>query len=99
MKHFFILFLTLTTLAAAEPVRTYEGEVAGIFCSACSSHVKAALSKIEGVRSVKILTAPKGGLPRLRITSTQPLSLEQAMAALGEKSKMFDIRSLKLVSE
>lgn len=98
MKKILLLLFLTAALTAAEPPRTYEGEVAGIFCSACSSHVKAAISQIEGVQSVKILTAPKGGLPRLRVTSTKPLTREQAVAALGEKSKMFDIRFLKQVN-
>jgi copper chaperone CopZ len=83
---------------AADPVQKYEGEVAGIFCSACSSHVKAALLTIDGVQSVKITTADKGGLPKLLITSTKPLTREAAIQALGEKAKMYHIQSLKPVT-
>lgn len=86
--------LLSTAALAADPLQTYEGEVAGLFCSACSSHVKAALEQIDGVESVKILAAPKGGLPRLRLTSRRPLTREQAVAALGDKAKLYDIRSL-----
>ncbi len=99
MKTFLTLFFILVCQTfAAEPVQSYEGEVAGIFCSACSSHVKAALSKIDGVQSVKITTADKGGLPKLKITSTKPLTLEIAVQALGEKAKMYHIQSLKPVT-
>ncbi len=96
------LLLTLASLLsaavlAADPLQVYEGEVAGLFCSACSSHVKAALERIDGVESVKILAAPKGGLPRLRVTSRRPLTRDQAVAALGDKAKLYDIRSLQPV--
>lgn len=96
------LLLTLASLLsaaafAAEPLQVYEGEVTGLFCSACSSHVKAALERIDGVESVKILAAPKGGLPRLRVTSRRPLTRDQAVAALGDKAKLYDIRSLQAV--
>jgi len=102
MKKILILLFTISiTLTAAEPpTKRYEGEVAGIFCSACSSHVKAALMTIEGVKSVKITTAPKGGLPKLIITSqsTKPITQEMAIKALGEKAKMYHIQSLKPVA-
>lgn len=94
----FIFFFCVCQTFAAEPTQAYEGEVAGIFCSACSSHVKAALLKIDGVQSVKITTAPKGGLPKLHITSTKPLTRELAIQALGEKAKMYNIQTLKLVT-
>ena len=68
------------------------------FCSACSSHVKAALSKIDGVQSVKITTADKGGLPKLKITSTKPLTREIAIQALGlSKSDPFALKTSLLV--
>jgi len=100
MKTLLTLLLPLITglSLAAEPLKTYEGEVAGIFCSACSSHVKAALQKIEGVQSVKITTASQGGLPKLKITSTKTLTREQAIEALGEKARMYHIQSLKPVT-
>jgi copper chaperone CopZ len=96
---FSILLLMLCgSLTAEEPQRVYEGEVTGIFCSACSSHVKAALMQMKGVQAVKIRAAAKNGLPRVRITSTQPVSRESIVQALGEKSKMYDVRNLKSVN-
>lgn len=101
MNHLLLLFILLAASLspAAEPLKTYEGEVAGIFCSACSSHVKEAVMKIEGVRSAKILSPQKDGLPRLRILSTKPVTVEQAAKALGEQGKMYSIRSLTLVKD
>ena len=100
MKAFLTLLLALLVSQgfAADPALNYEGDVAGIFCSACSSHVKAALLKIDGVQSVKITTPPKGGLPKLYISSTKPLTRETAIKALGEKAKMYHIQSLKPVT-
>lgn len=104
MKTLLLLITTLSLglqLHAAEPkTQKYEGEVAGIFCSACSSHVKAALMTIDGVQSVKITTAPKNGLPKLLITSQsdQPLTQKMAIKALGEKAKIFHIQSLKPIT-
>lgn len=100
MKTFLTFFLTLLISQgfAAEPVLNYEGQVAGIFCSACSGHVKAALLKMDGVQSVKITTADQGQLPKLKIISTKPLTREQAVQALGEKAKMYHIQSLNPVT-
>ena len=102
MKHILTLLLSLITLAtshAAEPTTyLYQGEVAGVMCSACSNHVEAALSKIKGVQSVKVLPAKDGGIPRLEVTATTAtLTQEAAVKALGDSAKMYDIRSLKLV--
>jgi len=102
MKHILTLLLSLITLAtshAAEPATyLYQGEVAGVMCSACSNHVEAALSKIKGVQSVKVLPAKNGGIPRLEVTATTAtLTQEAAVKALGEYAKTYDIRSLKLV--
>ncbi len=90
--------LLVSHALAGDQAFHYEGEVAGIFCSACSSHVKTTLLKMDGVQSVKIITAEKGGLPKLKITSTKPLTHEQAVKALGEKAKMYHIQSLNPVT-
>jgi len=64
----------------------------------CSSHVKTALMTIPGVQDVKIKIAPEGQLPRLTLTATTDhLTREDAVRALGNKAKDFDIRTLTLV--
>jgi copper chaperone CopZ len=104
MKHpLILLLLSLFTIAscdAIEPVTfRYEGEVAGVMCSACSNHVETALKQIPGVKSITILPAQDGGIPRLQITATSAkITREDAVKALGEQAKMYDVRSLKLVS-
>ncbi|MBB5040171.1 heavy-metal-associated domain-containing protein [Prosthecobacter dejongeii] len=98
-------YLLLSTLwlagpcLAAEPSFVYQGEVAGLFCSACSAHVKSSLMTIKGVKEVKIKMAPEGQLPKLTlIATTDQLTREDAVRALGDKAKSFDVRTLNLVS-
>ena len=93
-----IAITAICTLLHAEdkPLFTYEGEVAGVVCSACSGRVKGALTKLDGVKSVKITLGKDGALPRLVITSSSPsLTKEAAVKALGSDAQMYDIRSLK----
>lgn len=103
MKHILTLLLSLlffsTSCTAGDPVNfVYQGEVAGIMCIHCTNKVEAAMKKLPGVKSVKITRDEKGGLPRLEITSTNgSISREDAVKALGEDAKMYDVRSLKLV--
>jgi copper chaperone CopZ len=101
MKHILTVLLSLFTIVsciAGELVTfTYQGEVAGVMCSACSNHVQTALEKIPGVKNVTVLAAKDGGLPRLEITATSAtITREDCVKALGEQAKMYDVRSLKL---
>ena len=103
MKHLLTLLLSLlfatTTCTAGEPVTfVYQGEVAGIMCIHCTNKVEAAMKKLPDVQSVKITRSDKGGLPKLEIIATSTrITQEDAVKALGDDAKMYDIRSLKLV--
>lgn len=101
MKHILTLLLSFITLAScgADPATfVYQGEVAGVMCSACSNHVETALKKLPGVQSVTITAAKGGGLPKLEVTATSAtITREDAVKALGEEAKTYDVRSLKLV--
>lgn len=103
MKHLLALLLSLITIAtsctAGDPVTfVYQGEVAGIMCIHCTNKVEAAMKKLPDVQSVKITRAEKGGLPRLEIIAANArITREDAVKALGDDAKMYDIRSLKLV--
>ncbi|WP_397380394.1 heavy-metal-associated domain-containing protein [Prosthecobacter sp.] len=103
MKHIltFILSLlfTATSCTAGDPVTfVYQGEVAGIMCIHCTNKVEAAMKKLPDVQSVKITRNEKGGLPKLEIIATNArITREDAVKALGDDAKMYDIRSLKLV--
>ncbi|MBN8418197.1 MAG: heavy-metal-associated domain-containing protein [Verrucomicrobia bacterium] len=103
MKHLLTLLLSLIAIAtsctAGDPVTfTYQGEVAGIMCIHCTNKVEAAMKKLPDVQSVKITRNEKGGLPRLEIIATNArITREDAVKALGDDAKMYDIRSLKLL--
>lgn len=102
MKHILTLILSLITIiscTAGDPVTfVYQGEVAGIMCIHCTNKVEAAMKKLPDVQSVKITRNEKGGLPRLEIIATNArITREDAVKALGDDAKMYDIRSLNLV--
>lgn len=104
MKHILTLllcFLSVLPSPAAEPVTyVYQGEVAGVMCSACSNHVETALKTLPGVKSVTITAAKDGGLPKLEVVATSAsLTREDAVKALGEEATSYDVRSLKLVGK
>ncbi len=103
MKHILIILtLALTSLlqAADQTTYTYEGEVAGVMCAACSNHVQSALRKLDGVTSVKVTPAKDGGVPHLTLVSTSSkLTKEAAIKALGDQAKMYVIQSFKLASK
>jgi copper chaperone CopZ len=101
MKNKFLQRLAIlsaaTTLGAAEPpaTYTYSGQIAGVVCTACSSVVKTALEKLEGVQSVRITLDPKGGAPRIVITSTSlDITRTAAVKALGKAAADYQILSL-----
>ena len=104
MKHLLtlllsLLFVSISSCTAGDPVTfVYQGEVAGIMCIHCTNKVEAAMKKLPDVQSVKITRNEKGGLPKLEIIATNAtITREDAVKALGDDAKMYDIRSLKLV--
>ena len=103
MKHILTLLLSLlftaTSCTASDPVKfVYQGEVAGIMCIHCTNKVEAAMKKLPGVQSVKITRDEKGGLPKLEIIANNAkITREDAIKALGDEAKMYDVRSLNLV--
>ncbi len=103
MKHLTQLLLSLlfaaTACTAGDPVTfVYQGGVGGLMCIHCTNKVEAAMKKLPDVQSVKISRDDKGGPPRLEIIATNAkITREDAVKALGEDAKMYDVRSLKLV--
>lgn len=93
-----LLFIASSTLIAGDaPQHVYRGEIAGVVCAACASHVKTALAKLDGVSSVKITLPSGGGVPQLEVVSlSDKLTREQAVKALGDYAKTYEIRSLKM---
>lgn len=103
MKHILTLLVSLllaaTSSIAGDPVKfVYQGEVAGIMCIHCTNKVEAAMRRLPDVQSVKITRDEKGGLPKLEIIATKAtITREDAIKALGDDAKTYDIRSLKLI--
>ena len=100
LKLIVTFILTVSNLHSAEPTKhTYQGEVTGVVCAACSDHVKSALSKISGVESVKVLRGEKEGVNKLVVISTAAsLTLQEVNKALGEYAKDYTITSLEPVA-
>ena len=81
--------------SAADAEYCYQGEVAGVVCNACASNVKRALSKLEGVKEVRITLNKQGGNPRLTIISKSPaITREAAIRAMGKAAGHYEIISL-----
>ena len=97
-KVLFFLSLLTSNLVAADPV-IYRGEVAGVFCNACSTKIKGALEKVRGVRAVKLTQSKTAGVANIEIKSTAGMSAELATHALGEDAKLFQFRGLRPVNQ
>lgn len=93
-----MLSLALSPSRAADAEYCYQGEVAGVVCHACATNVRSALSKLEGVKEVKVTVSKDGGNPRITILSSSPaLTRELAVKALGKAAEHYDIRSLEKI--
>lgn len=101
MKFAFVSIMMMLSLAlsqsrAADAEYCYQGEVAGVVCNACASNVKSALSKLEGVKEVRITLNKEGGNPRLTIISKSPaITREAAIKAMGKAAEHYEILSLE----
>lgn len=73
----------------------YVGKITGLYCSACASKVKAALSHLDGVTNVKITRTKELGVQQIHMKSSSPsLTKDAAIKALGEDAKSYTILSL-----
>lgn len=101
MKHLLLAFLALTVLPlqnlrAEDTVYHYQGKITGLYCSACAAKVKASLKKLEGVSAIKITSSKEQGVQNIILDSTsQDLTTEKAIKALGEDAKTFTVLSLE----
>lgn len=95
-----IVILSIQLQAKDEPQDTthhYQGTVTGLSCSACASKVKAALSKLDGVSSVKIKRTEELGIQSIQLeSSSSVLTLEEAIKSLGTDAKYFTILTFNL---
>ncbi|TLD69180.1 heavy-metal-associated domain-containing protein [Phragmitibacter flavus] len=90
---------TILPLPAADPTNTttYQGKISGLFCHACASKVKAALSKLDGVTKVTITKGEEQGIQNLHIEATptsKPITKDTAIKALGKDADSYHILSL-----
>ena len=75
---------------------SYDGKITGLYCSACADKVKAALGKLEGVTRVKITSAEEQGTQKLHLeSSSDTITKDAAIKALGEDAKSFTVLSLE----
>jgi copper chaperone CopZ len=100
------LFLLVPALAATlffiakaeEPAKStdYTATVNGVVCAACKAHVTAAIKKLPGVDAVSFAKGDKDGTAIVTFNSTAPtLTKEDAVKALGENAKEFEVLSLE----
>lgn len=74
----------------------YAGKITGLFCNACAAKVKSALQNLEGVSKVRITSTKEQGIQAIQLESTsQNITKEAAIKALGEDAKSFTILSLE----
>lgn len=95
---FLALFTSFAFTASADEAKThsYSGEITGVVCVACRDKVITVLSKnLADTVSVTVKPGDKAGVQKLNIVSkSDHLDLGQAVTALGEYSKEYEIRSL-----
>src|SRR5689334_13885641 len=97
---FLVPALAVTLLAVAkadEPSKAtdYTATVNGVVCAACKAHVTAAIKKLPGVETVSIARGDKDGTAIVTFNSTAAaLTKEDAVKALGEDAKEFEVLSL-----
>jgi len=101
MKHLLFALFTLTVLPlqnlhAEDAVYHYQGKITGLYCSACAAKVKASLKKMEGVSAIKITSSKEQGVQNIILeSSSQALTTDKAIKALGEDAKSFTVLSLE----
>jgi copper chaperone CopZ len=83
---------------AGEPSKAtdYTATVNGVVCAACKAHVTAAIKKLPGVETVSFAKGDKDGTAVVTFNSTAPaLTKDDAVKALGEDAKEFEVLSLE----
>lgn len=97
------LLLALSLLLAAvvhageeKKAVTYEGQITGVVCASCKSHITAALSKkLENVVSVDVKAGDTPETQKLIVVANNDtITKETAIAALGTYAKNYQILTL-----
>jgi copper chaperone CopZ len=100
----FAQFLSLLLAAAslpllgADPVAKgteYTATVSGIVCASCKAHVTEALKKLPGVTAVEVTKGAEANTQKVTFAaSTDTLTKQDAVNALGESASQYQILSL-----
>ncbi len=93
-------FSLLTLAHAADPATSaatdYTATVSGVVCAACKAHVAAAFKKLPGVDNVSFARGDKAGTATVTFNSSSTaLTKDDAVKALGEDSKTYEVVSLE----
>ncbi len=94
-----ILFLSLIAfslpLRADDSAKTkYSATITGIVCQECKAKVTGAMKKLPGVAEVDFAKGQKAGAQIVSFTATSnSLTKEDAVKALGEHAKEFNVQS------
>ena len=94
-----VLALSLFSCSqAGEPAKAtdYTATVNGVVCAACKEHVTVAFKKLPGVENVSFAKGDKEGTAVVTFNSSSPaLTRNDAVKALGEDSKSYEVLSLE----
>jgi copper chaperone CopZ len=89
-------FHLLPVIAADSKPVIYTAEMTGMVCAGCKEHVTRALSKLEGVLKVEIVSGDKPGTQKVTVTSSKDsLTKEQAVTALGAAASTYIVHAWK----
>lgn len=100
MKKFLLTLSLLATAglhAADNKAITYEGEITGVVCASCKSHITAALTqKLTDVVSVNVKKGDTPDTQKLIVVANNPdITKESATEALGTYAKNYQILKLE----
>lgn len=91
--------LVTAALNAADEKKavTYEGQITGVVCASCKSHITAALTqKLTDVVSVNVKAGDTPDTQKLIVVANNDgITKETATAALGTYAKNYQILSLE----
>ena len=98
-----LILLTLAALVhplhAEDSAKTkYTAVVSGVVCQDCRATVTAAMKKLPGVAEVEFAKGEKPGLQKVSFAAASAkLTKEDAVKALGDHAKEFEIKSFSAV--
>lgn len=100
MRHLLLLlaacFIPAVHAGDSAKATDYTATVSGVVCSACKLHVTAAFKKLPGVGDVSFARGDTEGIQKVTFNSSSAtLSREDAVKALGDDAKNYEVLSLE----